>query len=662
MHPHPKPLGGTLVRAAPARGSRTLVTGATLLCLAMLLPGAALAQGAPADTCRDKLIQASDAKGLGLNTLLDAIGPKAAATALEKGQCAVADMGLAEVIEAAVRAHDSDLKPGPSLHSLYLSPSQRVEIKAVDGGVPEDEIFSVVVAAAPWWAPTGDTSWDGLLRDINARTHHLEAQLAILDDATLARRAPGAQLSVSLLSTAVYIDLAKNKHPAVWSRLTSSPAHIDAVRLLWERAEAALAKLHARRPTPTAVMAAAHARIPAMNALYAAAAVKAPVYTANLSAVSKQDDPPDAGSAAAINADAAAATPTPVAAADAGAKSTDAGAMKVAVTQPDAGPTPAQPVVPTTPDGADAGTPDKATAPAKEPHTEVQEDSYTGWIALGIALALPWLWMGVLWLLRRRKDQRAYLSLGNRTLAIATLILVFECLGAAAVLRPSNLELLANRWALLLLWPIYMFAVLIFMLARMDKDDRLAARKLMKKWGKWGGALLIVLAVVNSIVLAFFSTIASFFLFPSLGIVGLLGVTFLVKLWRTGDLPEGAAGPAADGAEGGDAQPGDGPDEPSDNPAPKKPAPEKPAPEKPAPKAQSPPPEAAPATAAQAPERELIEDAPAAPEDDGADNPASAMSDDDLIAALEAMDAGSSSAGDAEVPADRAELYKLLDD
>ncbi len=622
------------------------------LCLLLASPAAVHAQDAPADGCRDRLIQASDAKGLGLNILLEAIGPEAAAKAVATAQCDVPDLHLAAVVEAAVRAHDAGNKPGPGLHSLYLSPSQRVEIKVVDGGVPEEEILRAVVEVAPWWAPDGSISWDALLRDINARTHLLEAQLATLDDATLVKRAPGAQMTVTLLSTALYIELAKEKHPAVWSRLTSSAAHIDALRLLWERAEAALAKLSARRPTPSAAMIAAHQRIPAMKALYAAAAVKAPAYDASLSTVGKTPAPsPDAGSVAAAPDAGASARPTP--------DTPDAGAVQTAVVaaSPDVGtknPVPAEPktpdaaAAPSTPDAGVASTSGGDAATAK-PHTEIEEVTYTGWIILGVAVVVPWLWIAVLWFLRRRKNPTAYLRLANRTLAVATLILVFECLGAAAVLRPSNLELLANRWALLLLWPIYLFAVFVVMLSRLDTQDQLAARKLMRKWGKWGGAVVIVLAVVNSIVLAFFGTLASFFLFPSLGIVGLLGVTFLVKLWRTGD----QAGPAASEAQEG-----------ADDKDPKDPEPEavqggKPEP-KPDPKPAAEPKGKPEPKSAPTPEPEMDLD-PAEETVAADDNPASGMSDDDLIAALEAMDAGSAS-DQGEVPPDRAELYKLLDD
>ena len=654
--------------AGPAGSSKPWLAAAAACLSVVLFAGAAVAQKGPDAACRDGLTKLSDDKGLGLGALLDSIGPERAAQALQRTQCDAPDMHVAEVVEEAVRAFTAVKSPGDGAVSLYLSPSQRVEIRAVEGGVPSADVFEVVTAAAPWWAPDGTLgTWEEILTDMNARTHHLEAQLATLDDRALSLRAPGARLSATLLATAAYIELAQAKHPAVWTRLTGSTAQIDALRLLWERAEAALGQLQSRRPVPSPVMAAAHARIPVMTQFYRAASVRPPAYN---QALGGSDGPPVgsvpavapdagpavvAGSATAVVGSVPAADAGPSAGPDAGAAASGAVPQPIAEV-PSAPPASDVPSAPSAPEAAPAAP--AATGDASTP--EATQEGYGGWIALGVAAAVPWLWMALLWGLSRRKNQLAYLRLGNRTIAVATLIVVFECLCAAAVLRPSNLELLANRWALGLLWPIYAFVVVTFMLSRLDRSDRLEARRLMRKWGKWGGGLVIILAVVNSIVLAFFSPIATFFLFPSLGIVGLLGVTFLVKLWRTGDQVQAA--PVADGPEKAPEGVAVDPADPSPPAAPKgeaKPAAPKPTPAKAAkasPAPSTPPAAAAPRAGSEAgPVDDGID-----PVDDGADNPASAMSDDDLIAALEAMDKGAPP--DKDVPPDRAELYKLLDD
>lgn len=628
-----------------------------LLAGLLLAPLTASAQGAPpadagvakadataapaptpsAPACKDKLIALSDANGIGLKSLLAKLDPADAAKAMSVARCEVPDLGMGLVMRFAIAGHD---KPkGPS-RSLYISPSQQIVVKPVDGGVPSSEVLLKVSLGAPWWTTNRSLDWDENLAVLNAETHYLNALLASIDDnKELERRSPGRELSIAMLAVAVYIDLAKANYPAVWPRLSADPAQVDALRLLWSRAETALLALQARQATTLLPLADVFKREAPMRALFKAAGVPAPAFDASLKKAAAL--PP-----------AVAQTPPPAVAktvkADAGvAPAADAGAAKEADAGVAAAPAPAD-----TPKEPAAKDPPK-DEPEEESagHTEVEEvPNYAGWVALGVAIFGPWLWIAFLWTLSRRKNQLAYIRFANRSLAVATLFVVFECLGAAAVLRPSNLELLANRWALLLLWPIYFFAVLIFMLGKLDRDQKLAARQLMRKWGKWGGALVIVLAVVNSIVLAFFSTIATFFLFPSLGLVGLLGVIFLVKLWRTGNVesvPEGQTG-EGDG-DGGD---GDAQEPVQAKPEPPAPKPE-PAAKQPAPRPAAPEPEPEPLA-------EVFEPEPAL-EDSGEPNAASAMSDDDLIAALEAMDSGGSG-GDDEVPEDRAELYKLLDD
>jgi hypothetical protein len=155
----------------------------------------------------------------------------------------------------------------------------------------------------------------------------------------------------------------------------------------------------------------------------------------------------------------------------------------------------------------------------------------------GAAAVLPWAWLGLLALWRRKPQTQArYVRLANRSVAVATLVLALEGLLLALTLRVGAYEKLARWDALFLLVPLYAFAVWLLMLSRFDQGGQLVALRLLRSWGKWGGIALSALTVVNVGVWVFWGPLFQFVAPPSVALVGILAAVFLVKLWRTGDL------------------------------------------------------------------------------------------------------------------------------
>jgi hypothetical protein len=155
----------------------------------------------------------------------------------------------------------------------------------------------------------------------------------------------------------------------------------------------------------------------------------------------------------------------------------------------------------------------------------------------GAAAVLPWAWLGLLALWRRKpQTQGRYVRLANRSVALATLVLALEGLLLALTLRVGAYEKLATWDALFLLVPLYAFAVWLLMLSRLDQGGQLVALRLLRSWGKWGGIALGALTVINVGVWVFWGPLFQFVAPPSVALVGILAAVFLVKLWRTGDL------------------------------------------------------------------------------------------------------------------------------
>lgn len=206
----------------------------------------------------------------------------------------------------------------------------------------------------------------------------------------------------------------------------------------------------------------------------------------------------------------------------------------------------------------------------------------------GAAAVLPWAWLGLLALWRRKpQTQGRYVRLANRSVAVATLVLALEGLLLALTLRVGAYEKLAHWDALFLLVPLYAFAVWLLMLSRLDQGGQLVALRLLRSWGKWGGIALSALTVVNVGVWVFWGPLFQFVAPPSVALVGILAAVFLVKLWRTGDLAP---------AEQTDPNAGQAPKAEPPKAEPKQPAKAEPpkADAKPAPKAE--PPKASPAS------------------------------------------------------------------
>lgn len=252
------------------------------------------------------------------------------------------------------------------------------------------------------------------------------------------------------------------------------------------------------------------------------------------------------------------------------------------------------------------------------------------------------------------------MRLANRSLAIATLLLVLTSLSLVFLTVIGSASSLLTWDGLFVLAPLYFFAVLLLMLRRLDQEERLASRQLMRKWARWGGLALAVIVVGNLIVLITASFLVQYVMPPSFALVGVLASVFLVKLWRTAD-QQALEPPKAPNAEAAPAPATPAPTKPKPEAAKPAPEPAKPAPE-PTKPALAPAPVAAPAQATKpavtpAPTPSAIPDDFADWEDSPPDE--SGISDEDFARELEAL-GGDEDEEPGAVPDDRAELYKLL--
>lgn len=268
----------------------------------------------------------------------------------------------------------------------------------------------------------------------------------------------------------------------------------------------------------------------------------------------------------------------------------------------------------------------------------------------GFLLLFPWILVGFLSTTRSRRPE-LYARVANRSVALSTLLVVFEVLAMSLLFVLGAFESLWTVDSAFLFFPPYLLGVVIVMLGRMDEGEELASRKLFKRWGKWVAIAFGVILLANAILVpTVFILTPQFIIFPSALIVAVIACVFLVKLWRTGDAPSDeqstSAAPSGGDDGGKEQRSGSSPDEP---PAPKavEPSVSQPSPDEAsaAPSLE----QAAPAAPAPAPEE---------------DNPAAQLSDDDLLKALEGLksaDSGSSSQESELSDKDRDELYKLLD-
>jgi hypothetical protein len=537
-----------------------------------------------------------------LGIALDSLSPDQKTAALGWADCQAGHHNLAQIFEVAVRSLDAS-KTVAGTGSYFLSPAQSVSVSepappmarrliiTVLRGVPEAALL-IEPSLRP---PAGDQGWTALLADLNAETHSLQAWTSlngkglVKPDTSVARD----ELAAAMLATVAFLEVAKDTQPKTFDALASSATSVDAFALLWKRAEDALqasegSKLGAR---DEAILTAVYAHTPAVRALFERAGRPAPSALTRPVAVGVASQP-----AAPTVAVAPAVSPS-----DAAVKAPPVGA----------GPPAAQDLEPLR-------------------------------LALvALMLITPWALVLALFLLRRRR-YATFVGFANRSLAIATLLVVVEALVLIFVVSSFGSEVLLTQDALYLLAAPYLFGVLLVTLGRLDKEGQLASRRIVVAWAKWGGAIVGVLVVVNITVAVFWPPLALFAIPGSMALVGILASVFLVKLWRSGTQkieakpesakPQKPEGPRSDG---------------------KAPESDKSAP--------SPAPIAAPLEA----RPKTVKNEPPPVADDAEDvateapNSASAMSDDDLAAAFEAMDSGSS--GSADVPEDRADLYKLLD-
>ncbi len=678
---------------------------ALILTTATLIGGAAHAQ---APDCAAALTTMASERGVALKVVLDRLDPDQRATALGWADCTSRHLGLAAVTEQAVRALDAAPPPGrPGALSLYISPSQSVFVSDPEGAFPRSEVISRVNAlpearahAAVLLGPgAGQRSWAALMADLNAETHALSA-LSALKAAGLLDRADASELATVMLTAAAWLTHAQQKHPLVFERLAASSEAVDAFGLVWGRAQRTLLTAHAADAAPVnPFIKGLAAHEPALEALFKPSGLPAPdlkalfsAATATPPAQAKAPDPPaqvaQKDPPAQANANPPANTP----------------AEKVAKAPQD----------PTKPADNAQAVEKKAESPeAKEKEGESDAAKATkpgdagqglglaDKIRLGVAAALllvPWILIGIMAALKRRRSPR-YARFANRTLAVATLLMVFEALAVLLLMVTDSAGPLFSLDGLFLAFGPYFMTVAIVMTGRIDAEGQLASRQLIKKWSKWIGLAIGVIAVANvALVTTIFILTPHFIMIPSMLIVALIACVFLVKLWRTGDAP---LSPDAQGASGA-APPA--PDKPSKKPAPDEPPAQKPAqkadaPKEAAAKGAAPKEAAASKGAAQtgAPVKDPGGQTPGLPEspaarvasldidappslpvfndesldlgdDDGADNAASAMSDDDLAAALEKL--GGAKGGDDKAEkkpsalsdADRDALYKLLGD
>ncbi len=703
-------------RSSPRQ--RTAKRFAALVVLVLLGFGSASAMAQEDEGCRQPLLQMADKNALGLRVVLERMSPAQQTKVMQWANCNDKTYGLVAVYETAIRTLSAGDKPESPPANVYISPSQTLKLISHEGGFARSELVARVGSVAqartitsPLLSPPlGQKGWSDILVDLNAETHALQAQTALASKGLAEKPLEGKELASALLLTGAYIQHAKEKHPVFFNRLASSAETVDALGLLWRRAEQSLLKAKAQGLTADTapIVKAAHGFAPAFKDLFGQAGLPAPEFQVALgdsapqkpadTPVVKTDNKEQAGSPTPDNpaAQTHAKTPevakadtTPKAAPEDGGKKdtpkTDSADPKEAKADPKVekkvepkdkpkdktkeDPKEDPKNAAKTPDAKNVQKTDVKKADAKEgtkegtkegdkdskasDATAAGEDntSLIVRLVLGALLLLaPWIWIGVLVLLKRRQKLEQYTRLANRSLAIGTLLLVFECLLVVLCFVFQILHWFASWNSLFLLFPLYFFAVMMLMFRRLDPNEELSSRRLMRKWAKWGGIVTGVVLVGNLVVLLIpgINYLSQFILPPSFAILALLGIIFLIKLWRTGNDNKDGATP-----EGGEEQSGeDTPNTPVTN----TPVTDPPAMDAPSGDGLE---ELPQEVSAPLPPKPSAPEPPAAT--DAGDNSASEMSDEDLAKALEALEGGGGGGGsDEEVPDDRQELYKLL--
>lgn len=272
-------------------------------------------------------------------------------------------------------------------------------------------------------------------------------------------------------------------------------------------------------------------------------------------------------------------------------------------------------------------------------------------IAGAVLVALPWVWILGLGLLRRRRHA-AFVRAANRSLAVSTLFVVLEVLALVFVVSYLGAEVLLTPDALYLLGLPYLFGVLLVMLGVLDKGGELASRRLIATGTKWGLISTVALGLANAAVAIFWPAVAVFAIPISIALLGVLGSVFLIRLWRSGDRAavEGPAKPATEATSELTAEETSKlATEATSEPATKERS--KPA-RRVAVVAEPVVAEAPPTARVEPPQIRMP------PEVIETKNSASSLSDDQLAAAFEAMESGGQAAE--EVPEDREDLYALL--
>ncbi len=630
--------------------------------------------------CKDALLTLADQSSLGLRTLLGKMNPEQVRNVLQWSDCDTPGKGLETVYEHAVREHDGQGLLGQAAAKLYISPSQTLEVSDPEGAFARRELVDRVrqIPEARGYATRvlggtlGALTWRATLADLNAQTHSLEAQIALNEKGLSSKAGRDKDLAASLLVATSYVNHAKEKHPMVFTRLSASAASVDALGLLIRRAEETLLSARALAPETHTIMASVHGQEDTLRVLFKGAGVKMPVLHAKLTQAPttpvvviktpeapKVETPPQPGDDESIKLAAVPAKkeepvkepakveePVKTDLENPEPKKTDTPPAKKPESEKPESEKPAgeKPVVEKPETEKAEGDGDKEPAKVEEP-----EDELGFQIRLGVLITLllvPWLWLGILVLLKRRKNKEKYLSLANRTLAVATLLLVIVSLVLTIFGVAGAMSSLASWDSLAFAFPLYWLLISLLMLRKLDTEDQLASLHLMRRWGKWGGLFLAVVIIANAIVVLMVPLVAQYVMSPSFAVVGIVAIVFLIKLWRTGNIDPDAP-PVELAAK----------DEQAPDPAPE-------APPEPAPKPQTAPkPTPEPVTIEPSPV--TAQEASTVPDDFGAfeDTAASAaqdeLSDEDFAAQLDAMETGED-AGPEEVPEDRAELYRLL--
>lgn len=290
------------------------------------------------------------------------------------------------------------------------------------------------------------------------------------------------------------------------------------------------------------------------------------------------------------------------------------------------------------------------TEPTAAPMTDTE--LYVKIALAGVVFLFPWILLGILLFLKRKNKTASYMSLANRSLALSTLMVVLESLLLIMVTVVGwTSHVLTWNGALVMISPLYIFLVLVAMMGRLDKEEALASRRVIKTWGKWGGIAVGVMALANVGVFFFLYPFFQFTLPPTFGVIGIIAIIFMLKLWRTGNVQEAVEKEDKSKQDEGEP-PAEMPTEDAPAPSPSQPS----VPSQPSPEAEEP--QAAPVSAPSAPEPSST-----IPDDFDLNDPGEPGEDYDaeaLAAALEALDGGGDTGPAPDAPDDRAELYALL--